>query len=216
MGIRLGHEVGLEIWKHFVLVTGLFHAKIADTHGTLLTHFGMSSTRSPGSLAFHNTCLDWLPIVLTYLPSFWVCRDLIMVSLYAWILHCLLLLSNEDSLQSYVQKLRHGPRSRIMQTRSLPSLRMRIGCKSLESHNSQLREERRQRKRPIKKNIKRQTRRLEAAVDSTIVAACQQKTCYPPSSKVIWSSRMVVCSCGMRFYLQIPSSRETRGLWYWS
>ena len=47
-GIRLGHEVGLETWKHFVLVTGLFHAKIADTHGTLQTHFGISSTRSPG------------------------------------------------------------------------------------------------------------------------------------------------------------------------
>ena len=105
-GIRLGHEVGLEMWKHFVLVTGLFHAKIADTHGTLLTHFGVSSTRSPGSLAFHNTCLDRLPIVLTSLPSFRVCRDLIMVSLYARILHCLLLVSNKDSLEGYVQKVR--------------------------------------------------------------------------------------------------------------
>lgn len=104
-GIRLGHEVGLEMWKHFVLVTGLFHAKIADTHGTLLTHFGISSTRSPGSLAFHNTCLDRLPIVLTSLPSFQVCRDLIMVSLYARILHCLLLVSNEDSLESYAQRV---------------------------------------------------------------------------------------------------------------
>lgn len=76
-GIRLGHEVG----------------------GTLLTHFGVSSVRSPGSLAWHNTCLERIPIVLTSLPSFRVCRDLIMVSLYARILHCLLLVSEEESLE---------------------------------------------------------------------------------------------------------------------
>ncbi|PPQ92857.1 hypothetical protein CVT25_004345 [Psilocybe cyanescens] len=105
-GIRLGHEVGLETWKHFVLVTGLFHSKIADVHGTLLTHFGVSSTRSPGSLAFHSTCLDRIPIVVTSLPSFRVCRDLIMVSLYARILHCLLLVSGEDSLESYARKIK--------------------------------------------------------------------------------------------------------------
>ncbi|KAF8174074.1 hypothetical protein BJ912DRAFT_858960 [Pholiota molesta] len=104
-GIRLGHEVGLGMWKNFVLVTGLFHTKIADTHGTLLMHFGVSSNQSPGSLAFHNTCLTRLPIVLTSLPSFRICRDLIMVSLYARILHCLLLVSEEDSLESYAQNV---------------------------------------------------------------------------------------------------------------
>ncbi|KAF8954128.1 hypothetical protein BDZ97DRAFT_1979464 [Flammula alnicola] len=102
-GIRLGHEVGLNMWKHFVLVTGLFHAKIADTHGTLLTHFGVSSVRSPGSLAWHNTCLERIPIVLTSLPSFRICRDLIMISLYARILHCLLLVSGEESLEDYAR-----------------------------------------------------------------------------------------------------------------
>jgi hypothetical protein len=105
-GIRVGHEVGLEMWKHFVLVTGLFHAKIADTHGTLLTHFGVSSVRSPGSLAYHNTCLTRLPIVLTSLPSFRVCRDLIMVSLYARILHCLLIVSGAGSLESYAEEIK--------------------------------------------------------------------------------------------------------------
>ncbi|KAF8173450.1 hypothetical protein BJ912DRAFT_1024853 [Pholiota molesta] len=105
-GIRVGHEIGLQMWKHFVLVTGLFHAKIADTHGTLLTHFGVSSHRSPGSLAFHNTCLTRLPIVLTSLPSFRVCRDLIYVSLYARILHCLLLVSGKDSLETYIQQVK--------------------------------------------------------------------------------------------------------------
>ena len=103
MTVRLGHEVGLEMWKHFTLITGLFHAKIADCHGTLNTHFGVSSKRSPGSLAFHNTCLDRLPIVLTSLPSFRVCRDLIMVSLYARVLHCLLLVSGYNSLEAYAK-----------------------------------------------------------------------------------------------------------------
>ncbi|KAF8952570.1 hypothetical protein BDZ97DRAFT_1768339 [Flammula alnicola] len=104
-GIRLGHEVGLNMWKHFVLVTGLFHAKIADTHGTLLTHFGVSSVRSPGSLAWHNTCLERIPIVLTSLPSFRTCRDLIMISLYGRIFHCLLLVSGEDSLEDYMKNV---------------------------------------------------------------------------------------------------------------
>ncbi|KAF8968229.1 hypothetical protein BDZ97DRAFT_1916079 [Flammula alnicola] len=103
--IRLGYEVGLNTWKHFVLITGLFHAKIADTHGTLQIHFGVSSTRSPGSLAFHNTCLDRLPIVLTSLPIFRLCRDLIMISLYARVLHCLLLVSGEVSLEAYAKKV---------------------------------------------------------------------------------------------------------------
>ncbi|KAJ6595416.1 hypothetical protein B0H10DRAFT_2167812 [Mycena sp. CBHHK59/15] len=57
--------------------------------------------RSPGSLGFHNTVLDWIPITLTSLPPFRACRDLIMVSLYARVLHCLLLVSGKDSLDAY-------------------------------------------------------------------------------------------------------------------
>ncbi|KAF8890919.1 hypothetical protein BD779DRAFT_1438147, partial [Infundibulicybe gibba] len=106
MMVRLGHEVGLNMWKHLVLVTGLFHAKIADCHGIMSVHLGVSSTRSPGSLAFHNTCLDRLPIVLTSLPSFHTCRDLIMHSLYARVLHCLLLVSSEDSLESCAKNIK--------------------------------------------------------------------------------------------------------------
>ncbi len=83
---------------------GLFHAKIADCHGLLTTHFGVSSIQSPGSLAFHNTCLDRIPIVLSSLPSFRVSRDLILVSLYARVLHCLLLVSGTDSIKEYTEK----------------------------------------------------------------------------------------------------------------
>jgi hypothetical protein len=103
--VRIGHEQGAQSWKHIVLMPGLFHAKIADCHGVLQTHFGKPSAgfRSPGSLGFHNTVLDRLPITLTSLPPFRTCRDLIMVSLYARILHCLLLVSKKKSLEEYAE-----------------------------------------------------------------------------------------------------------------
>ncbi|KAJ7080222.1 hypothetical protein C8R44DRAFT_895442 [Mycena epipterygia] len=58
--VRLGHESGAHSWRNIVLMPGLFHAKIADCHGLLETHFGKpnAGTRSPGSLGFHNTVLD--------------------------------------------------------------------------------------------------------------------------------------------------------------
>ncbi|KAJ6546558.1 hypothetical protein B0H10DRAFT_2329575 [Mycena sp. CBHHK59/15] len=59
--------------------------------------------RSPGSLGFHNTVLDRLPITLTSLPPFRTCRDLIMISLYARILHCLLLVSKKATLEDYAK-----------------------------------------------------------------------------------------------------------------
>ncbi|KAJ7463671.1 hypothetical protein FB451DRAFT_1180152 [Mycena latifolia] len=103
--VRLGHESGAQAWRHIVLMPGLFHAKIADCHGVLHTHFGKPSAgfRSPGSLGFHNTVLDRLPITLTSLPPFRTCRDLIMVSLYARLLHCLLLVSKKQSLDEYAK-----------------------------------------------------------------------------------------------------------------
>ncbi|KAJ7727279.1 hypothetical protein DFH07DRAFT_757734 [Mycena maculata] len=103
--VRLGHKSGAQSWKHIVLMPGLFHAKIADCHGVLHTHFGKPNAgfRSPGSLGFHNTVLDRLPITLTSLPPFQTCCDLIMVSLYARILHCLLLVSKKASLEDYAE-----------------------------------------------------------------------------------------------------------------
>lgn len=88
------------------MIIGLFHGKIADTHGTLTTHWGdpKAGATDPGSLSFHNTRLDRLPITLTSLPSFRVCRDLIYVSLYARTLHCLLLVSKSPTLEAYSTK----------------------------------------------------------------------------------------------------------------
>ena len=104
--IRAGQEENYFSLFFFALIIGLFHAKIADVHGGLETHFGKSNTgaRNPGSLSFHNTRLDRLPITLTSLPPFCVCRDLIFVSLYARVLHCLLLVSQCSSLDDYLIK----------------------------------------------------------------------------------------------------------------
>lgn len=104
--IRGGQESGYSGFFWGAWIPGLFHAKIADAHGTLLTHFGKPNTGSqnPGSLWFHNTRLDRLPIVTTSLPNFRTCRDLIFTSLYARVLHCLLLVSNCKTLDQYESK----------------------------------------------------------------------------------------------------------------
>lgn len=60
-----------------------------------------TGTHNPGCLAFHNTQLHRAPIVLTSLPTFQVCYDLIFTSLYAYILHCLLLVSGTEPLEEY-------------------------------------------------------------------------------------------------------------------
>lgn len=101
--IRAGHEGGYSGFGWGVWMPGLFHGKIADMHGFLVTHWGVPhvGTRNPGCLAFHNTCLHRNPILLTSLPPFRVCRDLVFVSLYARVLHCLLIVSGKGSLEEY-------------------------------------------------------------------------------------------------------------------
>ena len=72
-----------------------------------MVHWGKpnAGTQNPGSLSFHNTRLDRLPITLTSLPPVCTCRDLIFVSLYGHVLHCLLLVSNNSSLETYLSKV---------------------------------------------------------------------------------------------------------------
>ena len=60
---------------------------------------------SLGGLAYHNKCLDRLPIVPSSLPVFSTAQDLVMVSLYAHILHCLLLVSGKTSLDEYLKTM---------------------------------------------------------------------------------------------------------------
>ncbi|KDQ32258.1 hypothetical protein PLEOSDRAFT_1034860 [Pleurotus ostreatus PC15] len=107
LNVRAGHESGFHAWQHVVLMPGLFHAKIADCHGILETHFGLPNAgqQSPGSLCFHNTVMDRLPVVLSSLPTFRVVRDLITVSLYAHILHCLLRVSGKATIEEYTSSV---------------------------------------------------------------------------------------------------------------
>lgn len=103
--VRAGHESDYRGFFWGIWMPGLFHVKIADTTGTFMNHWGQpdTGTQNPGSLWYHNTHLDRLPIVLTSLPPFRVCRDLVFVSLYARILHCLLRVSGHAKLEDYVE-----------------------------------------------------------------------------------------------------------------
>ncbi|KAI0349126.1 hypothetical protein OH77DRAFT_1415529, partial [Trametes cingulata] len=98
---RAGHESlgGSFLWA--LCMPGLFHYKMAATHGVLEMHFGSQNPRNPGSLAVHNAKLDRKPIILTSLPPFRTTRDLIFVSLYARVLHCMLLVSGKEDLDDY-------------------------------------------------------------------------------------------------------------------
>jgi hypothetical protein len=110
VNIRAGHEGGYTGFGWGVWMPGLFHAKMTDIHGVFITHWGKPSAgpRNPGCLAFHNTILQRKPILLTSLPPFRTCRDLIFVSLYARILHCLLLVSKTGSLDEYSEDMTWG------------------------------------------------------------------------------------------------------------
>ncbi|KAF8074686.1 hypothetical protein FPV67DRAFT_1474575 [Lyophyllum atratum] len=107
VNIRAGHEGGYTGFGWGVWMPGLFHAKMADVHGFFVTHFGKAAAgpRNPGSLSFHNTVLQRKPIVLTSLPPFRTCRDLIFVSLYARVLQCFLLISKSGTLEEYSEGL---------------------------------------------------------------------------------------------------------------
>ncbi len=104
---RAGHEGGFAGFFWGVWVPGLFHVKITDVHGFLTTHWGVPNcgTHNPGCLSFHNAVLNCSPILLTSLPPFRTCRDLIFVSLYARVAHCFLQVSGKESLEEYANSV---------------------------------------------------------------------------------------------------------------
>ncbi|KAJ7443701.1 hypothetical protein FB451DRAFT_1437210 [Mycena latifolia] len=117
LNIRAGHEGGYSGFGWGVWMPGLFHAKIADMHGFFVTHWGVPNrgTRNPGSLSFHNTQLHRAPILLSSLPPFRTCRDLVFVSLYSRVLHCLLLETDTatldecaDSIETFAELEAHA------------------------------------------------------------------------------------------------------------
>ncbi|KAH9034580.1 hypothetical protein EDB85DRAFT_2144231 [Lactarius pseudohatsudake] len=101
LAARAGNEGGASSLRWALFIPGLFHCKIAATNGFLQTHFGHTNQdlKDPASLASHNTLLQRKPIILSSLPPFRTCRDLIFVSLYARVLHCLLKVSGAQSLE---------------------------------------------------------------------------------------------------------------------
>ena len=104
---HVGNEEGAAALQWALFIPGLFHYKMAATHGFMLTHLGQANhlITNPASLTAHNTILECKPIVATSLPPFHTCRDLIFVSLYSRVLHCLLLVAGLSLLPEYAEGL---------------------------------------------------------------------------------------------------------------
>nr|VWO97743.1 Pre-mRNA-splicing ATP-dependent RNA helicase PRP28 (EC [Ganoderma boninense] len=104
---RAGHEDPSRSYSNIVLGPGFFHHQMALVHGIVSTHWGdpSSGSRNPACLSFFNTILDRKPIVLSSLPPYRVCRDLIFDTLSACALHCLHLVSGAKSLEDYASKV---------------------------------------------------------------------------------------------------------------
>ncbi|KAI0075724.1 hypothetical protein K474DRAFT_1599390, partial [Panus rudis PR-1116 ss-1] len=102
---RIGHDNPRRTHANVVQGPGFFHYLMAAAGGTLETHFGdpKAGARDPASLSNHNNVLGRKPIVTSSMPPYRVTRDLIFVSLYARILHCLELVTRCNSLDEYAQ-----------------------------------------------------------------------------------------------------------------
>ena len=102
LAARAGNKSGASSLWWAIFVPGLFHCKIAATNSFIQTHFGQPNhdLKDLASLSSHNTLLQRKPIVLSSLPPFHTCRNLIFISLYACVLHCLLKVSGTQSLDS--------------------------------------------------------------------------------------------------------------------
>ncbi|KAH9829307.1 uncharacterized protein C8Q71DRAFT_718418 [Rhodofomes roseus] len=99
---RAGHDTFSNSYLWVVVIPGIFHYKMAATHGFMELFYGSDpSPRNPGSLAFHNNVLDRTPITISSMPPFRESRNLIFVSLYARVLHCLELVSRCEDLADY-------------------------------------------------------------------------------------------------------------------
>lgn len=105
--IRAGHEGDGESLPWLIKVPGLFHYKINATHGVLLTHLGEPNhdISNPASLAAHNTVLHRKHITASSPPNFRTSRNLVNVSLYARVLHCMLKVSSYVSLEDYAKNV---------------------------------------------------------------------------------------------------------------
>ncbi|KAG8736220.1 hypothetical protein FRC10_009557 [Ceratobasidium sp. 414] len=104
---RMGQEEPKFSLGNLEVVLGLFHAKMAAVAGTLTTHLGdpTAGKDNPGSLFFHNGLLERMPFLASSLPPFATSKDLIMDSLAARVIHCLLRVSKCATLDDYIARL---------------------------------------------------------------------------------------------------------------
>lgn len=105
LSARAGNEGGSTGLGWAIFVPGLFHYKMAAVTGLFAVHYGAlnHNVSNPASLASPNTLLRRKPIVLTSLPSFRTCLDLIYVSLTARVLHCFRRVSGFDDLDKLAE-----------------------------------------------------------------------------------------------------------------
>ena len=99
----VGHDHPHRLFFNLALGLGLFYYQIHTAGGVLETHWGnlSLSIRDPGSLSFHNTLLDHKPIVIISMPPYCVSHNLIFISLYSRLIHCLELVARCSSLDEY-------------------------------------------------------------------------------------------------------------------
>lgn len=100
---RAGHEAPHSSFLNCVCGPGLFHYQISAAGFLLETHWGEPGhgALNPGSLCFQNTRLDRKPITIKSPPPYRTCRNLIFVSLYARVFHCLQIVSNFQNLDNF-------------------------------------------------------------------------------------------------------------------
>ncbi|EIW73975.1 hypothetical protein CONPUDRAFT_68089 [Coniophora puteana RWD-64-598 SS2] len=104
---RAGNEGGAGALRWAVWMPGLFHYKMAATHAIMITHLGLPNhdLSNPASLSAHNAILQRKVVLPSALPPFRTCRDLAFVSLYARVLHCMLLVSGKATLEELANGL---------------------------------------------------------------------------------------------------------------
>lgn len=110
MDNRVGHDAFHQSYLFAAFGPGFFHHQMTATHAILETHWGSpgAGARNPGSLTFHNIVLDRKPIVLSSLPPYRTCRDLIFVSLCARLLHCLELVCGYEDIDEYAAQVTYN------------------------------------------------------------------------------------------------------------
>ncbi len=103
---HVGHDSIRRLYLNLILANGLFHSQLHIAFGTLETHWGNPSLgqNDPGSLSFHETVLNRKPIILSSLPPYRTCCELVLVSLYARVLYCLEVIT-KSRLEDYGKKV---------------------------------------------------------------------------------------------------------------